>query len=241
MEKDYTESPILITGCARSGTSMIGGIIHKCGAWKGETRGPTKYNQKGMFENKAMVTTLVKPYLRELGFDRNGQYPLPETSDIKIPTDFRERVFNILKEEGWTPDQPWMWKCVKMTLMWPVWHYAFPNTKWIIVRRKSSDIVNSCMKTGFMKAYQNVDIQKKVGAKTEQEGWLWWIRQHEEKWVEMMQKGLNVKVVWPQRMFEHDYAQMKETIEWLGLEYDSKAVLDFIEPKFWHARKKQEG
>jgi hypothetical protein len=51
MLKDYSKSPIIITGCARSGTSMIAGIINLCGAWKGVTSGPNKYNAKGMFEN----------------------------------------------------------------------------------------------------------------------------------------------------------------------------------------------
>lgn len=238
--KDYTNNPIMITGCARSGTSMIAGIIHKCGAWKGITRGANKHNPKGMFENKELVTSLVKPYLRELGFDKNGQYPLPKKDDIRIPADYKEKVLGVIKGQGWSPDQPWMWKCVKMTLMWQVWQYAFPNTKWIIVRRKSSDIVNSCMKTGFMKAFADKEIQKAVGTNTEQEGWLWWIRQHEKNWIDMIRQGENVKIVWPQRMFEHDYSQIRETIEWLGLEYNSKEVLDFIEPKFWNARKKQE-
>ena len=51
MLKDYSKQPIIITGCARSGTSMIAGIIHLCGAWKGNTSGPNKYNKKGNYNN----------------------------------------------------------------------------------------------------------------------------------------------------------------------------------------------
>ena len=34
------KDPILITGCARSGTSMIAGVINICGAFGGDMAGP---------------------------------------------------------------------------------------------------------------------------------------------------------------------------------------------------------
>ena len=43
------KEPILITGCARSGTSMVAGIINMSGAFGGVMAGPNKNNQKGNF------------------------------------------------------------------------------------------------------------------------------------------------------------------------------------------------
>ena len=237
MRKDYSNHPIIVTGCARSGTSLVGGILYLCGAWKGDTSGPTKYNKKGMFENAALRNHIVKPYLESINCDKLGQFPLPKTENIKIPHDFKEKVLNEITKQGWKPKDKWFYKCAKMCLMWPVWNYAFPDTKWVIVRRKTPDIINSCLKTGFMKAFDKPYIRKSVGVNTSKEGWLWWVHQHEEKWIEMITAGLNCKQIWPERMINSDYGQIKETIEWLGLEWNEKAVVDFIEPKLWKARR----
>ena len=128
-----------------------------------------------------------------------------------------------------------MYKGAKMCLIWPILHFAFPDAKWVIVRRRTADIVNSCIRTNFMRAFRQQQNQKAVGAKDEAEGWLWWVHQHEMRFVEMMTEGLNCKVVWPGRMVRGDYKQMMETIEWLGLEWKSE-VLSFIDPKLCHSR-----
>ena len=231
-------APILITGCARSGTSMVAGIINMCGAFGGEMSGPNANNAKGMFENSKIRNNIVKEYYRSIHVDALGQYPLPNISTLPIPIDWKQRVEGIMISDGYLAG-PWMYKGAKLCQHWPVWHYAFPTAKYVIVRRKTPDIINSCLRTGFMQAFSSRSNCKKVGAANEYDGWLWWVHQHEERFVEMIQAGLNCKVVWPERMVEGDYSQMKELIEWLGLEWDSHKVLDFIEPKLWKARKKQ--
>jgi len=229
-------SPILITGCARSGTSMVAAMVNMCGAFGGNLSGPNKNNQKGMFENSMVRQSLVKPYLRQIGADPMGQFPLPNVKALPIPADWKSRVEKVFQDQGWV-DGPWFYKGAKMGQTWPVWQYAFPDAKWIIVRRKPSDIVNSCLRTGFMRAFATASARRSVGVQTEAEGWLWWIHQHEDRFVEMIQAGMNCKVVWPERMVSGDYSQMMQTIEWLGLEWNSE-VLNFIDPKLWKARRK---
>jgi hypothetical protein len=216
---------------------MVAGIINKRGAFGGNMSGPTANNAKGMFENSRIRNDIVKPFFRYLKVDPMGQFPLPDLSTIVIPHDWKNRVESVIKEEGYQ-DGPWMYKGAKMCLHWPVWHYAFPDAKWIIVRRKTSDIINSCMRTGFMRAFNNRSNQIKVGAKDEWDGWLWWVHQHEERFREMIDAGLNCKVVWPERMVDANYNQMKETLEWCGLEWGPE-VTEFIEPKLWKARQKK--
>ncbi len=229
--------PILITGCARSGTSMVAGVINICGAFGGDMSGPNRNNMKGMFENSAIREKVVKPYLRGLGVDPMGQFPLPEIKDLKIPTDWALQIKDIMIHQGY-PGGQWFYKGAKMALMWPIWHYAFPNAKWIIVRRKTSDIINSCQKTSFMRAFRRAEFRKAVGAKDERDGWLWWVHQHEARFIEMMVEGVNMKMVWPERMVSGNYEQMYETIEWLGLKWNSRA-LSFVDPKLWKARAKK--
>ena len=54
----------------------------------------------------------------------------------------------------------------------------------------------------------------------------------------MIHAGLNVKVIWPERMVKGNYEQIYEVIEWLGLSWKGKEVMDFIEPKLWKAKQK---
>jgi len=222
---EIEQSPILITGCARSGTSMVAGVINICGSFGGKLYGPNKYNAKGMFENQRIREAIDKGYLRELKMDPKGQKPLPDTSKLPIPSDWKQKVDRIIVEEGYQGGS-WFYKGARCCLVWPVWHYAYPNAKWIIVRRRSADIASSCLNTSFMDAYQDF------------EGWIKWVRHHEEKFVEMIQAGCNVKIVWPERLVNGDYTQLREAIEWLGLTWRPKEVMEFIEPKLWKTRRK---
>ncbi len=233
------KAPILITGVPRSGTSMVAGAIELCGAFGGEMFGASKNNPKGMYENKAIREEIVKPYIKSIGADPRCQHPLPSTEDMYVPLNTASRVRSAIESQGYAGG-PWFYKCPKLSLIWPVWDYAFPKAKWLIVRRRTGDIVQSCLKTGFMNAYARPSVMAAVGAKTEEEGWIWWVREHEKRFVQMIEAGLNVKVIWPERMVSGDYEQLYEAIDWLGLHWTSK-VLDFIDPKLWKARRNNGG
>ncbi|TSA08002.1 MAG: hypothetical protein D4R73_09100 [Deltaproteobacteria bacterium] len=189
-----------------------------------------------MWENARIVNTITKPYLRSLGLDPLGQYPLPDVENLPIPTDWRRRVEQVMLEEGYISG-PWYYKGAKMCLFHPVWSYAFPRAKWVIVRRRSGDIATSCEKTGFMSAFARKEIQKAVGVNNERDGWLWWVRQHEKRFVEMITTGLQVKVIWPEKMVAGDYSELMDAISWLGLSWNPE-ILNFVDPKLWRARRK---
>jgi len=227
---------ILVTGAARSGTSMVAGSIHLCGAFGGNMSGPNRWNEKGMFENAHIRQHIVKPYLESISADKLGQYPLPDVNSLPIPTDWRRRVEQVLIDQGYNSG-PVFYKGAKMCLIWPVWHYAFPKAKWVIVRRSTTDIINSCVKTSFMSAFVRKENQRKVGANDEREGWKWWVDQHLARFREMMDAGLNIKVVLTEPMIQGNYEQLYQLIECLGLKWNSE-VLSFIDPKLWRARRR---
>lgn len=219
------KSPILITGAARSGTSLISGVINICGGFGGSMFGPNGNNAKGMFENIKIREKVDKGYLRSINMDPRGQFPLPDTDTLPIPADWRKQVESIILDEGYEGGE-WFYKGARSCLFWPVWNYAYPNAKWVIVRRRTADIASSCLSTGFMSYYSEYD------------GWVKWVNHHEEKFVEMIQSGLNVKQIWPERMIRGDYEQLHELIEWLGLTWREQEVIDFISPKLWKQKKK---
>jgi hypothetical protein len=216
---DSKQSPIIITGCARSGASLIAGVVNLCGGFGGSTA------PKDRFEN-LKISALDSEYLKNLNLDPRGQFPLPITSSLPIPANWKQSVEGIISEEGHT-NGPWFYKSAKTCLMWPIWNYAFPNAKWIVVRRRSADIADSCLKTSFMNAYGTY------------EEWIKWVNYYDDRFVEMIQAGLNVKQFWPERMVKGNYEQAYELVEWLGLNWKSEGVMSFVEPKLWKSRVKQ--
>lgn len=204
MKADLKNSPILITGIERSGSTIIAKIIASCKVMTGATT--------EMMENTAIKKAVDNYYIEDLFMPVNGQKPLPNLADLHIPFGWGGMIENILIDQGYKGENPWMYKSHRIAQIFPVWQYAFPNAKYIIVRRKTSDIIQSCLKTGFMTAYQD------------KEGWLEWVHQHEKLFVGMIEAGLNCKQIWPERMVYGDYSQVYEMIEWLGLEWNDNIV-----------------
>lgn len=233
-----SESPVLITGIPRSGASMVAGVFEICGAFFGSIDRPSKNSARSLYENKKIFKH-VEQYFQSINCDPSGQYPLPNVQEIPIPVEWKAKITETILDEGYTKGV-WVYKSNKTALIWPVWNYAFPNARWIIVRRRSGDIINSCLTTGYMKAFKDSESWKNVGASSEREAWTWMIHQYEQRFVEMISSGLNCKVIWPERMVNGDYSQMYETLEWAGLKWDTKVlarILAYIDPKFWKVRR----
>jgi hypothetical protein len=213
-------SPIFITGCARSGTSLTAGLIELGGAFGGKTMPPCADNKKGLFENKQIREKIIKPYLMRGGYSRSGQKNLPDIDKLIPFPGLGFFMQAILESEGYKGG-PWYYKGAKLCLIWPIVHKAFPHARWIICRRPDEGIIQSCLKTKFMRAYR--------GAK----GWQGWIDVHKKRFDEMEAAGLDVKTIWPGKLLEGDDTELKAILKWAGLKYKKKAMNKFIAPELW--------
>jgi len=219
--RSYSKSPILITGVQRSGASIVARILALCGVYTGDIN--------KMYENKKLLKLSQELLLNQTVIESKPDVLFTQVKEI--PVDWQEKISSIMPA-----DEQWIFKSYLNTQLWKVWNYAYPNAKWVIVRRRSADIINSCQKTAYMTMFRDKQIQEFVGVNNEKEGWLWWIHKYENAWVDMISSGLNCKVVWPERMVTGDYAQMYELIEWLGLEWNSK-IVSTIDPLLRNARR----
>jgi hypothetical protein len=95
------------------------------------------------------------------------------------------------------------------------------------------------MKTGYMMAFKDVANIKAIGAKDEASAWLWWVDEYEKKFIEMINEGINHRIIWPERMVDGDYQQLYDLCDWLGLKWDEEA-LKFIESLLWGKREQKE-
>lgn len=223
-------TPIVITGCARSGTSLTAGVFHICGAFGGEMFGANKNNQKGFFENQVIREQMVKPFLRGMGVDHLGQKPLPTDEHLSMISQeranlWRKSIFETLERQGYK-DGPWFYKGAKSCLYWPLWHMAFPEAKWVVVRRPTEKIVASCLRTSFMKAYRD------------EKGWTGWVNEHIRRFEEMKAKGLNISEIHTEKIIDHSYIEVKKVIDELGLTWNYKKINQFVSPELWEQGKK---
>jgi hypothetical protein len=209
-------NPILITGAERSGSTIIAKILSLCGAFTGETT--------NMYEH-IRTREKMESYFGLLGIGFKNQYPIPYPWKIvQGMHDFKYSIQQDLIHEGYTDNIPWMYKSSKLCQVWPKWAGMFPDAKWIIVRRRTGDIVHSCMHTAYMHSFSNLHIQKEIGVESERDGWIWWVREHEKLFSQMLEAELNCKVIWPERMVSGDFEQVKEIVQWAGLTWNDNVI-----------------
>jgi hypothetical protein len=218
---------IFITGAERSGSTLIARIVQLCGAFTGVTT--------NMLEN-IELREISRRYIQD---NLHNEELIPDTMSLQIPVGWSNRVQELWGCES-CHKKTWMFKSAYLAQMWPVWHYAFPNAYWIIVRRRTGDITQSCMKTGYMTLFKEQANREKICAENEEEAWKWWVHQYEKKFVEMIEAGVNCRIVWPERMVTGDYQQIYEMLEWLGLQWTPK-IVETIDPMLIKSRRKENG
>lgn len=221
-------TPILVTGVERSGATIIAKVLSLCGVYTGQTT--------PMMEN-TNLKALMDSYYSSQKYDINGQYPLPAIDVMDIPEQWSEEVKHRLYDNGYH-GQLWMYKSSRIIQTWPLWYLDFPDAKWVFVRRKPLDIVSSCERTGYMKAFKTRSVLNSINVQDEKEGWLWWIKQHEELMKQILSTvKIDYMEIWPERMAQGDYSQVYKMLNWLGLEWNDK-IISTVEPLLWKSKNK---
>lgn len=208
---------VFITGAARSGTSMVCGVLAANGL---EFGGPLyskrrEYQPRGFWEHRKVREEVLKPLLKSLKVDPRGQDPLPERfvqPNKKQVERFRRRVEKRLGKAQ-------AYKDAKILLVWPYFRQAFPDAKWIIVRRDRMEIARSCYRTPFMKRRKTVS------------GWLDWVDEHERRMTDLTMTHPDLFEFWPK---PNEPERFRQLLTWLGLEYDEDKVLEALVPEAWH-------
>ena len=178
---------------------MTAGILYLCGAFGGNINGPSKRDDGGMFGNVEI---------------RNG------ISSLLSLEEFRDFVTGKMVQQGYVKGK-WFYKDTE--LLFPClgldWSRAFPKAQWVVVRRKTEDIVSSCMKTGYMKQC------------TTREEWKVWVERKVACFEVIKDVGLPILEVWPTKFIEGDFSEICQTVEKLGLKWEEDKIMNFMNPE----------
>lgn len=218
------DRPILVLGLPRSGTSLIAGALRACGAWLGYTVPGGRSNPKGFFENVYLREHVIKTVLRDLGCDPTGVVKLPALESLPDVDDLKEKVCTAIANEGYAGTVPWVFKDAKLTLLWPIWQRAFPEARWIIVRRDTEDIIRSCLRTHFMVAHSR-----------DPAFWAAFVDAYLERLAALRDSGVWCREIWPRDLVAGNREGLAALVEELGLDWNERAVRRFVRPRYWHA------
>lgn len=203
---------ILVTGVERSGSTLISRVLQLCEANTGLTN--------KMRENVSL-RSLTQRYLDSL----NTGCFMPTSNKFENAPNWSKLVENALSNEKIPNSMPFVFKYSGIAQMWPVWHLYYPDAKWIIVRRRTGDILNSLMETAYMSRFKNDKNIKAVNASNEKEAWLWWVHCYEDLFREMIAtETLNYRIIWPERMRDGDFSQIRELVAWCGLDFNEDVI-----------------
>jgi hypothetical protein len=196
---------IFVTGCARSGTTLITRMLEACGANLGEAG--------SLAEHMPFKEKVLKPYLRRCNADPLGQNPLPDEMNLPVYDTLRSDI------DAVTPYADVI-KDVKTALIWPKMVEAFPDAKWVIVYRDPKKIAQSCVRTSFMSAY---------GDEPE---WENWAKEYHRRCTDLSYAADTHTVVTSDVI--EDVEQLRITVEWLGFDFDPDVARKVIRKSKWH-------
>lgn len=175
----------LILGSGRSGTSMMGGIMHDAGYYMGEGLYPGREsNPKGFFENaeiNGLNEKILSHYDDKWGKIKNKLFKkatvyapsqgqrwlisLDKDVDINcIDENIKQRVKNAVSK------QPFCYKDPRFSYTLPVWEQFLPkDTKFIVMFRSPGTTINSILKEcSSVKYLSSLEINKEKA----QESWV---------------------------------------------------------------------
>jgi hypothetical protein len=221
--QDYFNHPIFVLGLPRSGTSMVAGSLGICGAWTGSTVPGNPENPKGFFEHVVIREHIVRKMLVDLGYDPMGVRKLPPV-DLQIEVQgLADIIRGIVERDGYQFNVPWLIKACKLTLLWPVFKKAFPDATWIIVRRDEEGLIDSCLRTSFMKHHS-----------PDRNFWKNFSEEYRIRLDALKNSGANVLEISTPEMISGNFDHFREAVSQLGLTYREEELMEFISPAYWH-------
>jgi hypothetical protein len=219
--EDLFERPVFIVGLPRSGTSLVTGMLQRCGLWLGRTMPGDAFNPKGYFENAALREGIVKPILRRFGVDPLGVHALPPPDAALAVPALKAMVRDALRQQDYEGTSRWGYKGNKLALIWQLWDTHFPRADWIIVQRSTADVIASCMNTPFMAQHSSDPMF-----------WRDFVAKRAARLDELCASHVIKHEIDAGSLIAGDLNNMQRLVESLGLNWTA-AARDFVNPRLW--------
>jgi hypothetical protein len=235
--------PVIITGTPRSGIWLTAGAFQVAGGFSG-LLDKSEPRVTGELENIAIRDRMERPLLEGLGFEPRGLGKIPPAEQIEklaaaMKDQWRLLVDQVFKEQNCQETAIRFIASQVACLLWPIWNAAFPEAKWILVRRNEADIMASCRATGFVQSYRSPgDSSRRVRSDKELR---LLINGYNERFEQMKGRHLNVTEFRPQLVYDGKLGALRSLLESHSLAWRPE-VMEFVRPFQWkHGTLQTEG
>ena len=206
MASTKVESPIVVLGYPRSGTSLVAGLIHLHGAWAGECRQADGRNPKGFFENKEINRNL--------------------TSKKHDGPKLRAKIEKIVLSQGYVGG-PWVVK--HAVPKWISW-LGFPDVKWVCCFRDPDEIYESHLRVWKY----NEEIIGRTGRWWRKEKLISQAKKHQEIMTFILNKYNGIDIHPAQLTKSFDTTGIGRVLEFCGFVLDEEIVKSFVDMSLWN-------
>lgn len=142
----YIDKPFIVLGYHRSGTSLLAGLMKRCGIHMGDTLFPAlPSNPRGHYEERS-VLDFHRIMLKRMANTDGGIETVPIPEVVKKHWDYREALkaieggFSHLKKHE---DKPWGWKDPRTMVFCNQWRSVFPEARWLVSIRHPDKVAES--------------------------------------------------------------------------------------------------
>jgi hypothetical protein len=201
---------IFVTGVPRSGTSLTVKILRALGAVTGEVN--------VLYENTHVRENVLKPLIAANGGDPLGQKSFPDLDTVEA-IGLAQKLANYI---GVTMGPKTLYKDPKITLVWPAFAEAFPDAKWIVVRREMESQIDALIRVPFITVHGE-----------DREAWRRWIMEYEWRLDRLVAETGAIEV--RPADFIGDPAAFEPAARHAGLPFDASAVANAVDPSKYRA------
>ena len=225
-QNPHMDSPIIIAGTYRGGTSMMTGLCAACGAWTGHTMPGNDFNPKGYFEHEGLKSVLHL-MLQISGYNDSDDLPPESLIDTRDADRLHHVLETLMLAEGYQGG-PWVMKNPKIPFFWRYFDRIYPDAKWIITRRDKASILKSMQRVNVLTLKPKAepftaDILSRVI-----DGYMMRLDS-----IERQLPADRVRTLSSDDIVAGNMDTLKDVMEWAGLTYDDSAVKEFIEPAYF--------
>lgn len=210
---------VFIATCPRSGSSLLAGILNRCGAFGGDTIGRTKGNPKGQYENRAIGISCFVGTLEK--YRTNPARLLEMAQNKRVPEipGLKRNLTYLLNAQGYRGGVAY-YKGGPYSFLFDEVNRHFPSAIWLLPRRDSESIQKSLKK---LLPDRNTDFAGEVSCYQAMQSYIK-IASRNAHWVDM------------DRFMAGDWKQLQLLVNQIGLNWNEKEIQGWVDPGLWHHR-----
>jgi len=218
-EIEALDKMIFVGTCPRSGSSMICGVLERCGAFSGITNGATAANERGQYENGQMNAALFGSAFEATGAGGNIRVlrTLQDAGALPRIDYIEARITMLMRNQGYTSGAAYF-KGGNFLYFFDQIIDQMPDAPWVLPVRDKKEIRRSMRRVGMAQTDEERDLL---------------IDAYRACYDLIEAKAKEVYLIDTNKVKDGDFTQIKAAVEAMGMIWNQEEVEEWIDPELW--------